>query len=183
MIKINLLPIRQIQKRLKAQKQVIGFCVLLAAVLFVVGIAWAVRGSQISGQKEHISELTQKRNSYQATLNEIEKLKQNKKNLETKLAVIGKLKKDSQFTVRLLDELANVTPVGRIQLNSMIQAPDKITISGAAVDDASIALYMNQLEASPYFANPELGSSNAGGAGAGRNFTMIFGITSPEEKK
>ena len=185
MIAINLLPVRQIRRRLKAQKEVVAFFVLLLAVIVLVGIAATIRISQVTSKKDHIASLTKKRDSYQATLSQIEKLKKDKKNLETKLAVIAKLKKDSLFNVRVIDEIANVIPANRVWLISMSQTAGKMVVSGVAVDNASIAVYMQQLESSPYFANPELGGSSLSSKDGRevRNFSLKCDITTPTEKK
>ena len=185
MIAINLLPVRQIRRRLKAQKEVLAFFVLLLAVLVLVGIAATIRTSQVTSKKDHIASLTKKRDSYKSTLNEIEKFKKDKQSLETKLAVIAKLKKDSQFTVRVIDEIANVIPANRVWLTSMSESAGKMAVSGVAVDNASIAVYMQQLESSPYFANPELGSSSLSSKDGRevRNFSLSCEITNPTEKK
>lgn len=161
------------------------FFALLGVVLVLVGIAATTRSSQISSKKDVIRSLTQKRDSYQSTLNEIEKFKKDKQSLETKLAVIAKLKKNSQFTVRVIDEIANVIPANRVWLTAMSQASGKLVVSGVAVDNASIAVYMQQLESSPYFANPELGSSSLSSKDGRevRSFSLKCDITNPTEKK
>lgn len=160
MITINLLPVKQIQKRLKALADIIKLGVFLAATLIALGVIALLLSGQISGLKKEIAALQADRDTYKDTLEDIEKLKKDKADLETKLNVISTLKKDSRLTVRLVDEIANLVPQNKMWLLSLSQGGGKLIFSGVAQDNAIIANFMNDLEASPYFANPELQSSS-----------------------
>jgi len=166
MIHINLLPVRQIKKKIKARKQVLGFGFTLIGVLAMLGVVALVLGYKVDELKASISALNKEKATYQTTINQIEKLKKDQALLETKLNTISQLKKGSQLTVRVMDELATLTPASRLWINTMSFGGDILRISGTALDNATIAEYMETIVTSPYFASAELsGTSSTGVAG------------------
>jgi type IV pilus assembly protein PilN len=160
MVRINLLPVKQIKRVLKARNEVLVFflvLLMLLAVLFGIGVTRVMR---INGLNVDLKNLQEVRNSYQSTINEIEQLKKDKAKLETKLAMIKKLKKGSHSTVRILDEIANLTPPNRMWLNSLVQTPGSLQLTGVALDNETIAQFMKQLKESPLFNDAELANSS-----------------------
>lgn len=97
--------------------------------------------------------LTNEKNQYTKILNQIKKIDEEVKTLENRIGVIKKLKKESSITVHVLDELANLTPSKRIWLKSIDQVSNKLSLSGMALDDQTIASYMDDLEKSSYIGN------------------------------
>ncbi|MFZ5775989.1 MAG: PilN domain-containing protein [Thermodesulfobacteriota bacterium] len=161
MIRINLLPIRQLKKRARLKQEfllfVASFCLLL-----IILTGWALAlGGTVSDLKEAIAALNQRKASQQAILKEIEKMKKEKEILEQKLATIKKLQGQALTTVRIVDEVASRTPSTRMWLTSLQQAGGKLQLQGVALDSETIAQYMQQLEASEYFKDTELSGAVA----------------------
>jgi len=184
MIRINLLPIRQLRKRIRTRNEVVVFVVSFGLVLTLLGIVGFGLSHKISTLKTEISALQQKKASYQPILNEIAKLKKNKEILEKKVDVIKKLKQGSQLTVRILDEIANRTPTSRLWLKSLKEAGGKLQLTGVALDNATIAQFMKQLSDSPYFLDAELVSSSQEEV-AGRklkSFSLTVNIALPSQQ-
>jgi type IV pilus assembly protein PilN len=160
MVRINLLPVKQIKKVLKARNEVLVFLLaLLALIVVILGLAYS-RIVVINDLNAAITDLKKEKNSYQSTINEIDKLKKDKAILETKLATIKKLKKGSHLTVRIMDEIASLIPANRMWLNSMTQSPGLLKLSGVALDNETIAQFMKQLKDSPLFTDAELVNSS-----------------------
>ena len=163
MIHINLLPVRQIKKKIKARNTIFGLGVILLAVLVLLGAVALVIGFKVNDLKASIAALNKEKAKYQTTINQIEQLKKDQALLETKLNTISQLKKGSQLAVRVMDELATLTPSNRLWLNSMSFNGSRLRISGIALDNATIADFMETLVTSPYFQTAELsGTSNTG---------------------
>ncbi len=179
MIRINLLPVRQIRKRQRLVNEIIFLLVTVVLVLMGISSVGLVLAHQIDNLKQEIQQLQIKKASYTPILKQIEELKNYKKNLETKMDTIKTLKKGSQLTVRLLDEIANRTPNSRLWLKTLRQdAGGTILMTGVALDNATIAQYMDTLTASPYFSSAELASSSQT-AIAGqklKSFSLTLGI-------
>ena len=179
MIKINLLPVKQIKKNQKVRREVVAFLISLLILFVVMGVVAYGKVAHIDNLNVTINKLQQERNKYQSTINEIEKLKKDKAKLETKLATIKKLKRGSQITVRVLDEIASLTPANRLWLRSLNQTADQLQLSGIALDNETIAQYMNRIKDSPYFSSAELNNSSLTVV-AGRklkSFSLTCGIT------
>ena len=160
MIRINLLPVRQIKQRIRLRNEVIVFFLALLLVLGVLTLVAAAMSQKISAMQQTVAQLNSKKNSYTPVLNKIKKLERDKKALEAKIEVIKKLKKKSQITVRVLDEIATITPGNRVWLKSLKQAGTTVKLEGIALDNRTIAQYMKSLRKSPFFSNAVLGSSS-----------------------
>jgi type IV pilus assembly protein PilN len=163
MIYINLLPVRQIRKKIQARKNVFGLGITLLAVLAFLGVAALGLGFKVGELKASIADLNKEKAKYQTTINQIEKLKKDQALLETKLNTISQLKKGSQLAVRVMDELATLTPSSRLWINSMSFNGTILQISGIGLDNATIADYMETIVTSPYFATAELSGTSTTG--------------------
>ena len=161
MIYINLLPVRQIKKKIKAGKQVFGMGVTLLVVLVVLGLVAMVLGFKVDELNASIGALQKEKAKYQTTINQIEQLKRDQTLLETKLNTISQLKKGSQLTVRVIDELARLTPSSRLWIKSMSFSGNILKISATALDNATIADFMETIITSPYFQTAELSGTSA----------------------
>lgn len=182
MIHINLLPVRQIKQRLRVRNEV---AIFLASMGLLTMLTLSVAGRQIIkvnalGGENKI--LAAKKASYQPILEEIEKLKKDKKEQETKLDVIKKLKAVSQITVRVLDELAKIFPANRLWITSLSQAGSGMSLSGVALDNATIAQFMQNINESQYFSSVELAQAQQISiAGAKlKSFSLKVGVTPPK---
>lgn len=160
MIQINLLPVRQIQKKVIARKRVLGLGTTFLAVLVILGLVALTLGFKVDDLHASIAALRKEKAHYQTTINQIEQLKKDQALLETKLNTISQLKKGSQLAVRVMDELANLTPSSRLWLNSMSFNGSILRISGIALDNATIADYMETLITSPYLGSAELSGTS-----------------------
>ena len=107
MLKINLLPVRQLKKRANAKKQLLGMLLLLLLVITVLGVTGALQAQKISSLGVDIKALQKVKDSYTPTLQKIAKLKKDREEFVRKTEIIKKLKSDSSLTVRTLDEVAN----------------------------------------------------------------------------
>lgn len=178
MIHINLLPVRQIKKKIEARNKIMGLGLTLLVVLALLGVVALVLGFKVDGLNATIAALQQEKAKYQTTINQIEQLKKDQALLETKLNTISQLKKGSQLTVRVMDELAALTPSSRLWLNSMSFNGSILRISGIALDNATIADFMETIVTSPYFATAELsGTSTTGYQGRQlKSFSLTINV-------
>ena len=160
MLKINLLPVRQLKRRAKARKQITSiflFFLLLLAMLATVGF---IQAQKVSSLQTEITQLTTEKNSYSKTLKEIEKLKKDRVELERKTGIIDKLKTDSSLTVRVVDEVANRIDNQRIWLTQLHQQGSSLKLSGIALDNQTVAQFMDSLKDSPFVNSVTLTNSS-----------------------
>jgi type IV pilus assembly protein PilN len=178
MIHINLLPVRQIRKKIEARNKVIGLGLTFLVVLILLGAVSLGLGFKVGELKASIASLQKEKAKYQTTINQIEQLKKDQALLETKLNTISQLKKGSQLTVRVMDELAKLTPSSRLWINSMSFNGSILRISGIALDNATIADFMETIVTSPFFATAELsGTSTTGYQGRQlKSFSLTINV-------
>lgn len=183
MIRINLLPIRQIKKREKARQEVLIFAISLVVIFIGMGVDWLFLSQKVEALQAAIQQIETEKKQLQAVVDQIKKLQQQKEGLEKKLATIASLKAKSKIPVRVLDELANILPVNRLWLKSLTQSGAGLQLSGVALDNATIAEYMRNFGKSPYFAEPQL-TKSALEVIAGQNlksFSLTVGIGPKQE--
>ncbi len=160
MLKINLLPVRQLKKRAKAKKQLIGMCCLLLLVLAVLGITGTLQARKISNYQTDIASLQKQKDSYTPTLQKIERLKKERIELVRRTEIINKLRTDSSLTVRVLDEVANRVDNQRMWIESLRQQTSSLQLSGVALDNQTIAQFMDNLQKSPFVQDVTLAGSS-----------------------
>jgi type IV pilus assembly protein PilN len=160
MLKINLLPVRQLKKRAKAKKQLFGMFLLFIMVLALLAVTGVLQAQKISGLQSDIAVLQKEKDSYKPTLAKIAKLKKDREELIRKTEIIKKLRTDSSLTVRTLDEVANRIDNQRMWLDSLNQQGTSLRLSGVALDNQTIAQFMDNLKASPFVQDVTLTSSS-----------------------
>lgn len=185
MIRINLLPVREITRRIKAKKQISTFIAILVLVLCALGGYAFYQAGVIKERKSALADLNKRQQKYTKILREIKELEKQQKILETRISVIKKLKHSSSLTVHALDEIARITPAQRMWLTTFSQSGGSLTVAGMALDNRTIAKYMDDLKASEYINSVSLSSSALKGY-AGRNlkaFSITCSIAVPAEEE
>jgi len=155
MIKINLLPKKEIRKKAALIEQGV---LALISVIVVVMILFVFQ----MNVKGKVEDLSQKISSAE---NELKKLKKNEKQIEElkaselivqqKIDVIKKLEKRKTGPVRMLDAIASIIP-GKMWLTKLKSQGALLTLDGVAIDNETIAQFMTNLENSAQFENVEL---------------------------
>lgn len=184
MVHINLLPVRQIKEKAAARQQLTTAFLCLFLLLAVLGVAGFFQASKATALQNDIATLNKEKQRHAATLRLIKKLEKDKDLIEKRIAIIKQLKKSSSLTVHILDEAANITPADRMWLTSLTQSGGSLTLAGMALDNRTIAKYMEDLKASPYITSVNLASSSLKSY-AGRNlkaFSLSCGVAVPAEK-
>lgn len=155
MIRINLVP--QDEARRQAARQRDQQIAVLGAILLVVVIAVAEFFTQ-----RDADEVQREADLYQAQLAELTKkyqenvlLERKQDALESKLKTIDVLERQTRGPVRVLADLGEATPE-KLWLTEMRETGGAAVLSGRGLDNQTVALFMRNLEDSPYFSNVEL---------------------------
>lgn len=167
MLRINLLPIRQLKKRAKARNQIVTFATLLGFFLLILGAVAFVQNSNIKSAEAAIAKLRAEKKTYAPVLKKLKELEKAKLELENKIRVIQKLEKDSAITVRILDEVATKVDSKRMWLKSLKQQGSSLVLAGVALDNRTIAQFMDALRGDPYakpYGTPYLSKINLANA-------------------
>jgi len=155
MIRINLLPVKAVQKKEKLQGQLI---VLAISVVFVLLGCFVLYGGvlkKINAENAAILEKEQEIARLKKTIGEVAHFKKLQQELRGKLDVLEKIKAARSGPVRLLDELSLALPE-KVWLVSYKETGGAITISGMGLSEETVAEFLRNLEGSPYYKNVEL---------------------------
>ncbi|MCI5130204.1 MAG: pilus assembly protein PilN [Candidatus Electrothrix sp. EH2] len=181
MIRINLLPVRQMKQKTQAIRQLVLSGVVLVATLVILVLGTGFLSVQVSGLEKRVDNLKATKKRLQKTLDLIVDLEKKKALVETQIGIVDDLKKKSQLTVRLLDEIAGITPHERMWLTKFTQSAAQLKLDGMALDNRTIANYLDALKNSAYITEVTLDSSVLKKYG-GRNlkqFSLVCSVTLP----
>jgi type IV pilus assembly protein PilN len=185
MVYINLLPIRAIKKRHQAIRQLSLAVMVVVAILVVLGGVGFYQSSKAAQLKADIAALNKEKQHYNQILAQIKKLEADKLLIENKIAVIKQLQKSSALTVHILDEVANIIPNKRIWLNTLSQSGGTLNLTGMALDNQTIAQFMEDLKASDFISEVNLSNTSLSNY-AGRSlksFSLSCTVSMPEIEK
>jgi type IV pilus assembly protein PilN len=155
MIKINLLPVRESQKKERLREQVI---ILLACAIFTVSgcaAAYTTILAKIRQKTDVISDQTKVIEQLKKQIVEVEKVKKLQAELQSKLDMLGKLKENKTGPAHMLDELSLAIPE-KLWVDSFDNIAGVVNLSGIGVNEEIVAIFLQQLEASPYYMQVEL---------------------------
>lgn len=155
MIRINLLPHREVRRKQQQQQ----FFILLAFVVVVGGAVWFVVRSYLDEQLQ----TQQARNKYlqdeivklDKQIAEIRRLKEQTAALLARKRVVETLQSNRSEVVHLLDQLVRQLPDG-VYLKALKQTGTRVTITGLTESQARVSTLMRNLESSPHLEKPGL---------------------------
>ncbi|MBM9519677.1 PilN domain-containing protein [Desulforhopalus vacuolatus] len=185
MLRINLLPVRQLKKRARAQKELLGlgFLFLTTLVLLFFVAMWLLHS--ISNLESDKKSLTVERTALEPQIARLKALKAEMKELERKTNIIKKLRSEASLTVRVMNEVANRVDSQRMWLTSLQQSNTNLTITGIALDNQTVAQFMDALLDSDFVVDVSLANSSMKVI-SGRNlksFVINCIVTYPEKYK
>jgi type IV pilus assembly protein PilN len=176
MIRINLLPVR-VSKKKQAGKQQLTFFALAVVFALVCNFWWsrsrsedlAAREAKLKRTKDEIAQL-------ERIIGEVKNIKDQQAQVKDKLAVLDKLKAARQGPVKMLDELASITPK-RLWLRRMEEKGGAVTFEGAAGSIDDVSAFLAALKKSQYFTSPELRRTSAKAEGKFKLVEFIMTAT------
>jgi len=130
---------------------------IVLALLAAVGV---LQANNIGTLKRNVASLVKEKDTYTPILKKIDQLKKTREEVERKTDVIRKLKSDSSLTVRVIDEVARRVDNNRIWLKSFNQKNSSLQLTGVALDNQTVAQFMDTLKASPFIRDVTLASSS-----------------------
>ena len=155
MMRINLLPHRQI-KRAERQRE-FGLMALMAAgaACAVVFLGWQFLGAQRDAQVERNTRLETAITALDKEIADIKDLKDQINNVLERKQIVENLQTNRSQSVVILDELTRQLPEG-LYLKSIKQTGNLITIEGVADTNARVATLVRNLSVSNWMESPNL---------------------------
>jgi type IV pilus assembly protein PilN len=156
MIRINLLPYREKEKKENLQRQIVIYSGTFVLFLLVLVAVYLYVGISVSSLEKKIEEANARLVVLDKKVGDIEGFKRDKKELEQKLGVINALEGNRLFPVRMLDELNMLTPAKEIWLERLTETGQDLRIEGVARDNGTVAVFMKNLEKAGFIKSVDL---------------------------
>ena len=156
MIKINLLPYREKEKKENLRRQITILSGTLVLVLLIMLAVQLYFSMSISGMETKIRDADARLIVLNKKVGDIEGFKRDKKELEQKLGVINSLEANRLFPVRMLDELNLLVPAKEAWLEKVTQTGQDLRIEGMARDNGTVARFMKSVEKAGFVQSVEL---------------------------
>jgi len=160
MANINLLPWRERKREEHKKSFFISLGVAAGIAVALLGLSDRVVNASINNQAALNEYLRQQIVLLDEKLVQIKLLREQKAALTERMAVIQGLQGTRPIIVRLFDELVRSLPEG-VYYNSIIRTGDSISLEGVAESNNRISALMRDLDASKWFADPDLRQVNA----------------------
>ena len=155
MIRINLLPHRELARASRRRQFTVLLGVAVASGLVAVILGHAVIAAQQSNQDARNAFLTQEIAKLDSQIGEIKKIREQTQALLARKQVVETLQSNRTEVVHLFDQMIRLLPEG-LYLKSFKQAGDVVTISGYTQSSARVSTLMRSLDDSPWFESARL---------------------------
>lgn len=181
MTKINLLDWRAQRRELRKRRFVAMMAAAAAVAGLVLTVAFLFVDGALDGQNARNEYLSRQIAEVDEKIKEIQELERVKSNLLARMRVIESLQASRSASVHFFDELVQTLPEG-VTLTAIKQTGTEVTLEGAAESNGRVSSYMKNLEASPWFENPQLVVIKTSDAGPAKrsDFTLrVKNLTKP----
>jgi type IV pilus assembly protein PilN len=178
MMRINLLPHREIRRKLQQQQFFIALGIFIAIGIAIVGFVHYTLDQQFEEQKSRNQYLTEEIEKVDKQIAEINKVKEQTAALLARKNVVETLQANRSEVVHLLDQLVRQLPDG-VYLKGIKQTGQRVAITGYTQSQARVSTLMRNLESSPNLESPGLVEIKATQVGNQRlnEFTMNISVT------
>jgi len=161
MIRINLLPTKQLQAEVTRRWEIIvGSVVLGAALLLLVG-THLYQHFQLTGLEKELAGLRTELQALNAKVKEVTELQVKIKDLRGKQKIIEDLNSKKSGPVLVMASLSLATPAS-LWLIDLRESGGNVTMNGLAADNETIANFMRSLDGSKHFTSVELVETTQG---------------------
>jgi len=161
MMRINLLPVRVSKKTIAGKQQLLLFGLIVVLGL-ILNLLWQQsRAADLRSREAKLKRTQEDIAQLEKIIGEVKNIKAQQAALKEKLDILDKLKAGRSGPVRMLDELATLTPK-RLELKKMEEkAGGALQFDGSAGSIDDVSTFMSALKASRYFTAVELKKTTA----------------------
>ena len=155
MIRINLLPVREIKAEVGRRRDLAVAGVTMGlAVLVLVGL-YFYQSYRLANLDNELVGLRKEIEALDLKVKEVGDLQNKVKEVKSKYQVIDDLGKKKIGPVRVMESLASATP-GSLWLTEFKESNGSIMMNGFAIDNQTVADFLKTLGKFPYFKEVEL---------------------------
>ena len=155
MIRINLLPVKELKAEVVRRRELMIGGVSLALTGVLLLLVYAYQWRQASALQSELDELQKELQVLNVKAKDVAELQKKIKEFAGKNKVIDDINKKKSGPVRVMESLAAATP-SALWLTEFKETGGNLTITGVAVDNQTIAEFLKALASHAYFNNTEL---------------------------
>lgn len=182
MIKINLLPWREIQRKEKTQVYLVQMAMSAALAAGVVFAGITYMQSQQDFQQKRNRYLQTEIAQLQQQMRDIKALESTREKLLSRMEIIQELQTKRPEIVHLFDELATTIPEG-VFLTGITQSGESLTLEGRAESNSRVSAFMRNIDQSEWLKDPRLEIITADDDEQVNKFKLHLAQTQPAKKK
>jgi type IV pilus assembly protein PilN len=161
MIRINLLPVKQLQAEVSRRRQLTIGSVALGSVLLSLLGTYLYQSHRLSSLEQELAGLRSELQVLNTKVKEVADLQVKVKEARGKQKIIDDLKQKKTGPLLVMASLSRATPTS-LWLTDLREAGGNVTMNGMAADNETIADFMRSLDESKFFTNVELVESTQG---------------------
>jgi len=155
MIRINLLPVKELKAEVIRRRELMIGGVSLALTGVLLLLVYAYQWRQVSALESELDELQKELQVLNVKAKDVAELQRKIKEFAGKNKVIDDINKKKAGPVRVMESLAVATP-SALWLTEFKETGGNLTITGVAADNQTIAEFLKALASHAYFNNTEL---------------------------
>jgi Tfp pilus assembly protein PilN len=155
MIRVNLLPVKEINAEVGRRRDLSVAGVALGLVVLILGGVYLYQWRRLTNLNNELAGSRQEIESLNLKVKEVGDLQGKIKELNGKYRVIDDLNKKKGGPVRVMESLAAATPAS-LWLIEFREINGSIVINGLASDNQAVADFLRQLAKLPHFTEVEL---------------------------
>ena len=160
MIRINLLPVRELKRRAALKNQVTMYFVAIVAVLALMGFLYWTNQTSYQDRVSLKEELDVKKKDLEEKVKKVTELTQKQELLQRKIDIIAEREAKRAGPLQLLVEISRNTPDKSAWLESLAQAQSTVTLGGLALNLETVANYTESLKEREFFSEAKMGNVN-----------------------
>jgi type IV pilus assembly protein PilN len=158
MIRINLLPVRQLKKQALLRQQLYIFSAIIATVTLGVGIVWIIDRQAIAAIQAEEAELRAHLERLKPIVDEVNTLERREKLLNARIETIQRLRSNQRGPVHVLEALSRNLPE-QAWLEAIDESAGVYRVTGYALTNFAVADLLRNLQRSREFSGVDLISS------------------------
>src|SRR4051812_27718727 len=155
MPRINLLPWRDEERKVRKLKLLVALCCALIAACLTWFVGYLMTDSMASAQESRNESLMTEIAELDKQIEKINGLEADKARFIARMDVIEKLQRSRPEIVHIFDEISKQIPDG-VYLTGISQNGARFKFEGVAQSSTRVSAFMRNIDGSSYLKNPEL---------------------------
>ncbi|GAB4292310.1 MAG: PilN domain-containing protein [Myxococcota bacterium] len=171
MIRINLLPIEDKRSLQAVYLQLALMGIIVFLTLFMTYLVYNYYEGEISALEVRLQQTQAEVKRLDKIIGQVSEYEARLKELKQKLEVIEQLKKGKSGPVRLMEDLTSRIPT-KVWITEFKESHKRLELKGLASSDEDVALFLAELERSPYFEDVKLDATEIDAQTQYKKFTL-----------